>query len=81
MDTRRILAELRAQGSRIERAIAAIEALQTASARAAKGRGRRRMSAAARKRLSALMKSRWAQRRKAGKPGTSGTGPRMKKSA
>jgi hypothetical protein len=69
MDTRRILGKLRAERERLDRAIVAIEGLDGTSTRAARTshatvtstpRGRRRMSAAARKRLSALMKARWA---------------------
>lgn len=70
MDTNRILAELRAERGRIDRAIAAIEGLNSTGRRAAAragtkpavGRKRRRpMSAAARRKLSRLMKQRWAQ--------------------
>ncbi len=77
MDTRRILADLRSERDRIDRAIAAIESLgntgvQTAprgrpagAAQAPRSRRRRGpMSAASRKRLSELMKQRWAERKK-----------------
>jgi hypothetical protein len=81
MDTKRILADLRAERSQIDRAIAAIEGLDTTSARTPRGgrpaavkqaapkarRGRRRLTAAARKRLSEAMKARWADRKKKGK--------------
>ena len=77
MDTTRILADLRADRDRIERAIAAIEALDkegSSTTRAARpsgasspARGRRRMSPAARKRIAAAMKARWAERKRAGK--------------
>ncbi len=61
MDTKRILAELQAERSRIDRAIAAIEAINSNSANSGAPRRRRgRLSAAARKRLSELMKKRWA---------------------
>ena len=64
MDTNRILAELRAERDRIERAIAAIERLNLTGRhsggrppRAATiPRGRARMSAAARRKLSRLLK-------------------------
>ncbi len=68
MDTNRMLAELRAERDRIDRAIAAIEGLNSAtrrkagrSPRVAMRRQRSRMSAAARAKLSRLMKQRWAQ--------------------
>ncbi len=67
MDTKRILADLRAERDRINNAIAAIEHLDgtgTTQARGAatrQGRRRGRISAAGRKRLSELMKKRWAQ--------------------
>ncbi len=75
MDTRRILAELRAERTRIDQAIAAIEAIsrnssggrgrQSAAIKAAKPQRRRhRLTAAGRKRLSEMMKQRWAERRK-----------------
>ncbi len=70
MDTRKIIAELRAERDRLNQAIAAIEAItidgasRTATRQprsaGAKPRRRRRISAAARKRLSQLMKQRWA---------------------
>ncbi len=61
MDTKSILAELRAERSRIDRAIAALQAISSKSANSAAPRRRRgRLSAAARKRLSELMKKRWA---------------------
>ncbi len=88
MDIKRILADLQAERSRLEKAIAAIEALQGTSsaeiAAPAKRRGRpplnqagsaagqqtgkrtrRAMSPAARKRISDMMKKRWAARKKA----------------
>ena len=69
MDTNRILAELRAERDRIDRAIAAIEGLNSTGRRIAgrppkaarKVRRRGRMSAAGRRKLSRLMKRRWAQ--------------------
>lgn len=65
MDTKQILNQLHAERNRIDRAIAAIESIhsdagaRTASASPRKRR-RSRMSAAGRKRLSELMKKRWA---------------------
>ncbi|MFB3915828.1 MAG: hypothetical protein ACE14M_03810 [Terriglobales bacterium] len=78
MDTERILAELRAERSRIDQAIIALEALsrtgraqsfrKISPATPGQGRrGRRRMSAAARKRISEMMKRRWAERKKKAK--------------
>lgn len=69
MDTNRILTELRAERDRIGRAIAAIEAVNSNGRRrvgrppkvARKVRRRGRMSAAARRKLSRLLKQRWAQ--------------------
>ncbi len=80
MDTNRILAELRVERDRIDGAIAAIEGLNSTGRRragrpprAGATRNRRgRMSAAARRKLSRLLKQRWAQgkmkRAKASKP-------------
>jgi hypothetical protein len=77
MDTTRLIRELRGEKGRIERAIAALEALgsdstgsqitRTASASRGAKAGRRKMSPAARKRISMMMKKRWAARRKAAK--------------
>jgi len=69
MDTHRILAELRAERERIDHAITAIEAVNSTGRRrlgrppreAATRRRRGRMSAAARRKLSRLLKQRWAQ--------------------
>ena len=69
MDTNRILAELRAERDRIDRAISALEAVNSTEPRrvgrppraAATPRRRRRMSAAARRKMSRLLKQRWAQ--------------------
>jgi hypothetical protein len=69
MDTNRILAELRSERGRIDRAISAIEAINSTGRRkagrppkATAVRNRRgRMSTAGRRKLSRLMKQRWAQ--------------------
>ena len=69
MDTNRILRELRAEGDRIDRAIAALEAVNSTGRRragrlpraAVTRRRRGRMSAATRRKLSQLLKQRWAQ--------------------
>lgn len=74
MDVRKILADLKSERNRIDEAIRAIESLggtgnhtarrgrpaSKTSATSAKPRRRPRMSAAARKKLSEMMKKRWA---------------------
>ncbi len=79
MDIRRILADLRAERDRIDQAISALEALGATGRRSARRgatlttgairppRKRRHMSAAARKRISEMMKKRWAERKKKSK--------------
>jgi len=69
MDTKRILAELRANRDKIDAAISAIEGLKATGRKrvgrpskvAATRRRRGRMSASARRKLSRLLKQRWAQ--------------------
>src|SRR5450759_3074707 len=72
MDINSIVAQLRQEASRIEQAVAALVGLGSQPARRgrpskrshanpATGPKRRRMSAAARKRISAAMKQRWAK--------------------
>ena len=69
MDMNRILVELRTERDRIDQAISALEAVNSAGRRrigrppraAAIPRGRSRMSATARRKLSRLLKQRWAQ--------------------
>ncbi len=71
MDTRKILADLKSERDRIDAAIKAIESLNSVDhaigrrtaetmPMAAPRRRRPRLSAAARKRLSEMMKKRWA---------------------
>jgi hypothetical protein len=61
LNTERIIAELEAERNRLDMAIAALQ-------RSGKtGRGRRRLSPAARKRISEGMKKKWAARKRAGK--------------
>lgn len=79
MDTKRILSELRAERTRIDQAIAALEALDGSPAAPAqrgkpgpkpgskRGGHRRGMSAEGRRRISEMMKKRWAERRKKAK--------------
>ena len=64
MDINRILADLKAQREQLDRAI---EALQASGRDGRVGERRRRkhnISAAGRRRLSLMMKRRWAERRK-----------------
>jgi hypothetical protein len=66
MDTKRILAGLYTERKRIDQAIVALEALNPASTHTPDRSGsRRRMSAAGRRKISNMMKARWAARRKA----------------
>jgi hypothetical protein len=78
MDIQNILSNLRAERERIDRAIAALEGLGTTGPRrrgrpvgsvnkASSGRPRRHMSPAARKRISEMMKQRWAERKRKSK--------------
>jgi hypothetical protein len=64
MDTTALLSQLKTERDRIDKAIAALESLDGSRPTAAptKGgrRGRRPMSAAARKRIAAAQKKRWA---------------------
>jgi hypothetical protein len=65
LDINRILAELKAERYRLDKAIAALagvtsESRTTRTASKTVRQGRRRMSAAGRKRLSQLLKARWA---------------------
>ena len=76
MNTSSILTQLRSERDRLEKAIAALESLDStvsagrpAAAAKAPKRRTRRLTPAGRKRLSEMMKKRWAERRKkAGKP-------------
>jgi len=67
MNIQGILVELRVERDRIEKAIQALETFNSAGRRKAgpalrtTGRKRGRMSAAARRKLSRLLKQRWAQ--------------------
>jgi len=77
MNTSNILAELRGERDRINEAIAALESLDSSASHYAYKKGkkqsgvapvvkhRRKMSAAARKRISDAAKRRWAEIRKA----------------
>lgn len=68
MDTKRILSELQAEREKLDAAISALEAVSSTTGSRGPGRpprtagGRRgRLSAAARRKLSRLLKQRWAQ--------------------
>jgi hypothetical protein len=68
MDIQGILAELQAEKDRLERAIAALSGggRHSLGAVSANGRrGRRRLTAASKKRISDAMKKAWAARKKA----------------
>jgi len=78
MDIQNILSNLKSERERIDRAITALEGLGSTGPRrrgrpvgsvskTSSGRPRRHMSAAARKRISEMMKQRWAERKKKSK--------------
>lgn len=77
MDIQNILGDLKKERDRIDRAIAALEGIGSTgprrrgrpvgSGKSAAGRPRRHMSPAARKRISEMMKQRWAERKKKAK--------------
>jgi len=72
VDLQRIVAELKRERDRLDQAITALDSAgargRRGRARAGAGpgrrRGRRHLSAEARKRLSDMMKKRWAERRR-----------------
>jgi hypothetical protein len=67
MDRATIIAELEAQRDRLNQAIAALRGSQNRTARTVLGKpdGRkRRLSAAARKKIGEAMKKRWAERKR-----------------
>ncbi len=72
MDIQSILADLKRERERLDRAIGALEGLGTrrrgrpvgSGHAAAPKRKRRHMSAASRKRISEMMKQRWAERKR-----------------
>ena len=78
MDTAQILADLRAQRNRIDDAITALEALNgtkplgkpaaTLDVNQASPTVRRTMSPAARKKIAAALKARWAEKKTSAKP-------------
>ncbi len=70
MDIQNILGDLKKERERIDRAISALEGLggrkrgRPAGSHSATTRPKRHMSAASRKRISEMMKQRWAERKK-----------------
>jgi hypothetical protein len=78
MDIQNILADLRRERERLDRAIGALEGIGTQTRRRGRPAGsgqaagrprrkRRHMSAASRKRISEMMKQRWAERKRKSK--------------
>jgi exonuclease VII small subunit len=64
MDTQQIISELEAERDRLEQAISALRGSIRRGAGTGR-RGRRRLSAAAKRRISEMMKKRWAERKRA----------------
>ena len=71
MDTQQIISELESERDRLEQAISALRGSmgrRVGGAGLGRGRrGRRRLSAAAKRRISEMMKKRWAERKRAAK--------------
>lgn len=74
MDIQNIVSALRNERDRLEQAIAALEGGNGRRGRRAgllgngrRGKRRRKLSAAAKKRISEMMKKRWAERKRAAK--------------
>jgi ribosomal protein S2 len=71
MDTQQIITELEAERDRLEQAISALRGSMNGRrgivAVGGGRRGRRHLSAAAKKRISEMMKKRWAERKRAAK--------------
>ncbi len=74
MDIQNILGDLKRERERLDKAIAALEGIgsgrrpgRPVGSHAGSKRPRRHMSAAARKRISEMMKQRWAERKKRAK--------------
>jgi hypothetical protein len=68
MDTQQIIAELEAEKDRLEQAISALQGSIQGRRGPGRGRGRRgrrHLSPAAKRRISEMMKKRWAERKKA----------------
>lgn len=72
MDTQQIISELEAERDRLEQAISALRGSMSGRRSVGAGpgrgrRGRRHLSAAAKRRISEMMKKRWAERKRAAK--------------
>lgn len=71
MDTQQIISELESERDRLEQAISALRGSMSGrrggALSGAGRRGRRRLSAAAKRRISEMMKKRWAERKRAAK--------------
>jgi exonuclease VII small subunit len=69
MDTQQIISELESERDRLDQAISALRgSVGRRGAGVGRGkRGRRHLSAAAKRRISEMMKKRWAERKKAAK--------------
>lgn len=67
MDTQSIIANLEAERNRLDEAIRALRGDRRGPGRPRTAHGTRRMSAAARKRISEAQKKRWAAQKKAGR--------------
>jgi hypothetical protein len=68
MDTQQIISELEAERDRLDQAISALRGSMRGRRGPGPGRGRRgrrHLSAAAKRRISEMMKKRWAERKKA----------------
>jgi exonuclease VII small subunit len=67
MDTQQIIMELESERDRLDQAISALRGSLHARRAGAGGsrRGRRKLSAAAKRRISEMMKKRWAERKRA----------------
>jgi hypothetical protein len=68
MDTQQIISELEAERDRLEQAISALRGAGGRRGFGARGRGRRgrrHLSPAAKRRISEMMKKRWAERKRA----------------
>jgi len=70
MDTEQIIQELEAERERLDRAIAVLQSSHIGAVKSSGRRGRRHMSAEARRRISQAQKRRWAARRKTAKGAT-----------
>ena len=68
MDTEQVIEELEAERERLDRAIAVLQASHIGAVKSPGRRGRRHMSAEARRRISQAQKKRWAARTKGATP-------------